>query len=103
MTSFSLRSVIGGTLTHCGVEGGARTHGGGASHCKHSSLTNKVLLWIINSSEGGRETSVAGVRCACVAGVGVGASPSIYQPGRRVDQKGFNVRAPGGSCVCTGQ
>lgn len=102
MTSFSLRSVIGGTLTHCGVEGGARTPGGGgASHCKHSSLTNKVLLWIINSSEGGRETSVAGVRCACVAGVG--ASPSMYQPGLRGDQKAFNVRAPGGSCVCAGQ
>lgn len=74
MTSFSLRSVIGGTLTHCCVEGGARTPGGGGapSHCKHSSLTNKVLLLIINGNEGGSERSEVVV--GCVAGVGV--SPS---------------------------
>lgn len=52
MTSFSLRSVIGGTLTHCRVGGGAPPGGGGASHCKHSSLTNKVLLLMINGNEG---------------------------------------------------
>lgn len=46
--------------------------GGGSSHCKHSSLTNKVLLLIINGSEGSEV--VAG--CVAGAGAGVGVSPS---------------------------
>lgn len=53
---------------------GSHAGGGGPSLCKHSSLTNKVLLLIINGSEGGSERS--GVVVGCVAGVGVGVSSS---------------------------
>lgn len=54
------------------------------SHCKHSSLTNKVLLLIINGDEGG-SVALAG----CVAGV---------SPSRRVKM----LLGPGVG-VCGGQ
>lgn len=84
MTSFSLRSVIGGTLTHCGVERrrGLHARGGAASHCKHSSLTNKVLLLIINGNEGGSERSVVVVRCVVWVGV-VNVCVCVFAPYRR--------------------
>lgn len=83
MTSFNLRSVIGGTLTPRGAEGGACTPGVGlvggwegvgrggvtASHCKDSSLTNKPLLLIINGNEGPLSVSVC--VCECVLGLSV--------------------------------
>ena len=63
MTSFSLRLVIGGTLTCWGVEGGADMPRG-RSFCKHSSSTNKALLLMINGN--GDVVCVCVCVCVCV-------------------------------------
>lgn len=64
-------------------EGGACTpRGGAASHCKHSSLTNKVLLLIINGNEGGSERSVVVVGCVVWVGV-VNVCVCVFAPYRR--------------------